>query len=201
MAEEYCRAITQAVGRSCYGRSVSSVLGFRFQLDSLFVHTRTYLTTPVLSFGLSKILFAPDQPECNFCLNWGCVCVVVGSILILFNDQRLGFWLIFYTGLRNNLLQLRNAWHTTDPSELLDIVRTRSTQRSADFVSDQLLLKLSNELFYYMPTCYLNCEDSILVDTKVTQLCNSVWWICHNFHSLSGKRFVIPRVVKCVLRQ
>ena len=42
----------------------------------------------------------------------------------------------------------------------------RSTQHSADFVSGLLLLKLSNELFYYMPTCYLNCEDSVLVDTK-----------------------------------
>jgi hypothetical protein len=53
-------------------------------------------------------------------------------------------------------------------------------QHSADFVSGLLLLlllllKLSNELFYYMPTCYLNCEDSVLVDTKVTRLCNKLY--------------------------
>ena len=35
MAEEYCWAITQAAGRSCGGRSDSSVLGVGFQLDSL----------------------------------------------------------------------------------------------------------------------------------------------------------------------
>jgi len=35
VAEEYCWAITQAAGRSCGGRSDSSVLGFGFQLDSL----------------------------------------------------------------------------------------------------------------------------------------------------------------------
>jgi hypothetical protein len=85
MAEEYCWAITQAVGLSCCGQLVSSVLEFGFQLDSLFI--RIYLTTPVLSFGLSKILFAPDRPERNFCLSWGRVCVAVG--LILLNDQRL----------------------------------------------------------------------------------------------------------------
>jgi hypothetical protein len=60
--------------------------------------------------------------------------------------------------------------------QLHDIVRTRSMQHSADFVSGLLLLlKLSNELFYYMPTCYLNCEGSALVDTKVTRLCNKLY--------------------------
>ena len=33
MTEEYCWAITQAAGRSCCGRSGSSVLEFGFQLD------------------------------------------------------------------------------------------------------------------------------------------------------------------------
>jgi hypothetical protein len=51
----------------------------------------------------------------------------------------------------------------------------RSKQHSADFVSDLLLLKLSNELFYCMLTCYLNCEDSVLVVTKVTRLCNKLY--------------------------
>ena len=35
VAEEYCWAITQAMGRSCCGRSGSSVLDFTFQLGSL----------------------------------------------------------------------------------------------------------------------------------------------------------------------
>jgi len=35
LAEEYCWAITQAAGRSCCGRSGSSVLEFGYQLDSL----------------------------------------------------------------------------------------------------------------------------------------------------------------------
>jgi hypothetical protein len=35
VAEEYCWAITQAEGRSCYGRSGFSVLEFGFQMDSL----------------------------------------------------------------------------------------------------------------------------------------------------------------------
>ena len=59
--------------------------------------------------------------------------------------------------------------------QLHDIVRTRSTHHSADLVSGLLLLKLSNELFCYMPTCYLNCENSVLVDTKVTRLCNKLF--------------------------
>ena len=35
VAEEYCWAITQAAGRSCCGRSGSSVLEFGYQLDCL----------------------------------------------------------------------------------------------------------------------------------------------------------------------
>ena len=35
VAEEYCWAITEAVGRSRYGRSGSSVLDFVLQLDAL----------------------------------------------------------------------------------------------------------------------------------------------------------------------
>jgi hypothetical protein len=34
VAEEYCWAITQAAGRSCCGRSGSSMLEFGFQLDT-----------------------------------------------------------------------------------------------------------------------------------------------------------------------
>ena len=82
MAEEYCWAITQALGRSCcVGIRISTGLPF---------YTHIYLTTPVLSFGLSKILFAPNHQERNVCLSWGRVCVAVESILVLFNDQRLG---------------------------------------------------------------------------------------------------------------
>jgi hypothetical protein len=59
--------------------------------------------------------------------------------------------------------------------ELYDIVRTPSTQHNADFLSGLLLLKLKNELFYYMPTCYLKCEDSVLVVTKVIRPCNKLY--------------------------
>ena len=59
--------------------------------------------------------------------------------------------------------------------QLHDIVRTPNTQHSADFVSGLLPLKLSNELFYYMPTRYLKCEDSVLVDTIITRLCNKLY--------------------------
>jgi hypothetical protein len=35
LAEEYCWAITEVVGPSCFTRSGSSVLDFEFQLDAL----------------------------------------------------------------------------------------------------------------------------------------------------------------------
>jgi hypothetical protein len=42
LAEEHCRAITQAVGRSCSGRSGYSVLQFGFQQDFLAYTTCTW---------------------------------------------------------------------------------------------------------------------------------------------------------------
>ena len=63
VAEEYCWAITQAAGRSCCGRSGSSVLGCGFNL-----------TICVPSWDFRTIRLVPDLPERNYCVSGGSVC-------------------------------------------------------------------------------------------------------------------------------
>jgi len=55
--------MTQAVGRSCCGRSDSSVLEFGFQFDPLVCST--CLTLYVLIYDLRKIGLASNLPERN----------------------------------------------------------------------------------------------------------------------------------------
>jgi hypothetical protein len=61
VAEEYCWAITQAVGPSCCGRSGSSVLEGWFQLDSL-VHTY------IVDHTHTQFRLVPDFPERSYCV-------------------------------------------------------------------------------------------------------------------------------------
>jgi hypothetical protein len=56
VGEEYCWAVTQAVGRSCSGKSGSSALEFRFQQDTLvYTYTAGHMHT--------QFQLAPDPTE------------------------------------------------------------------------------------------------------------------------------------------
>ena len=67
VAEEYCWAITQTVGRSCCGRSGSGVLDFEFQLDSVvYTHTHTHTHTSIyVCVCVDDWLYLTDR--CQFC--------------------------------------------------------------------------------------------------------------------------------------
>ena len=64
VTEEYCWAITQAMGWACCGRSGSSVLGTELQLDVLL-----YKYVCILKYGLRKIRLAPAVTDHNYCLS------------------------------------------------------------------------------------------------------------------------------------
>jgi hypothetical protein len=56
--EEYCWAITQALGMSIYARSISAVLEFRFKLEFLLF---TYTVDDIaLDYDFYTMRLAPD---------------------------------------------------------------------------------------------------------------------------------------------
>ena len=64
VAEKYCWAIAQAVGRSRCGRSGSSVLEFGFQLES-HVHTYTF------DYLRTQLQLESDLPVRDYCVSRG----------------------------------------------------------------------------------------------------------------------------------
>ena len=66
VVEEYCWVITEAAGRSCCGRSGSSLLEWDSKWTSLYIHTST-VEQKLFSSNWQKIGLAPDLPECNCC--------------------------------------------------------------------------------------------------------------------------------------
>ena len=62
VTEEYCWAMTQEAGRSCRGRSGSSVMEFGFELDSL-------VYTYIVDRMYTEFRLAPDLAQCNYCVS------------------------------------------------------------------------------------------------------------------------------------
>jgi hypothetical protein len=67
VAREYCWAITQTIGRACYGRSGASVLEIEFQLDFLVC---IYIYICIYRCMYTQILLAPAVKENNYCVSW-----------------------------------------------------------------------------------------------------------------------------------
>jgi hypothetical protein len=64
VAKEYCWAITEVVGLSRCGRSVSRVLEFGFHLDS-------HVYTNIVDHMHTQFRLEPNVPERNYCVSRG----------------------------------------------------------------------------------------------------------------------------------